>query len=78
MSVRGWLLFAAMSVIWGIPYLLIKIAVEGLSAPVLVFARTAVGALVLIPLTMRRSAWAPVLAHWKPVAVFALFEIIAA
>ncbi len=67
-----------MSVIWGIPYLLIKIAVEGLSAPVLVFARTAVGALVLIPLTMRRSAWAPVLAHWKPVAVFAFFEIIAA
>lgn len=78
MSVRGWLLFAAMSVIWGIPYLLIKVAVEGLSVPVLVFARTAVGALVLIPLTLRRSAWAPVLAHWKPVAVFAFFEIIAA
>ena len=78
MSLRGWLLFAAMSVIWGIPYLLIKVAVEGLSVPVLVFARTAVGALVLIPLTLRRSAWAPVLAHWKPVAAFAFFEIIAA
>ncbi|PRC47283.1 EamA family transporter, partial [Mycobacterium sp. ITM-2017-0098] len=38
MSVRGWLLFAAMSAIWGIPYLLIKVAVEGLSVPVLVFA----------------------------------------
>lgn len=67
-----------MSVIWGIPYLLIKVAVEGLSVPVLVFARTAVGALVLIPLTLRRSAWAPVLVHWKPVAVFAFFEIVAA
>lgn len=67
-----------MSVIWGIPYLLIKVAVEGLSVPVLVFARTAVGALVLIPLTLRRSSWAPVLAHWKPVAGFAFFEIIAA
>ncbi|WP_048635175.1 DMT family transporter [Mycolicibacterium aurum] len=78
MSVRGWLLFAAMSVIWGIPYLLIKVAVEGLSVPVLVFARTAVGALVLIPLTLRRSSWAPVLAQWKPVAAFAFFEIIAA
>jgi drug/metabolite transporter (DMT)-like permease len=55
-SVRGWLLFAAMSVIWGIPYLLIKVAVEGLSVPVLVFARTAVGALVLIPLTLRHRA----------------------
>ena len=78
MSVRGWVLFAAMSVIWGIPYLLIKVAVEGVSVPVLVLARTAVGALVLIPLTLRRTAWAPVLAHWKPVAVFAFFEIIAA
>lgn len=78
MSIRGWVLFAAMSVIWGIPYLLIKVAVEGLSVPMLVFARTAVGALVLIPLTLRRSAWAPVRAHWKPVAVFAFFEIIAA
>lgn len=67
-----------MSVIWGIPYLLIKVAVEGLSVPVLVFARTAVGALVLIPLTLRRSSWAPVLAQWKPVAAFAFFEIIAA
>ena len=78
MSLRGWVLFAAMSVIWGIPYLLIKVAVEGVSVPVLVLARTAVGALVLIPLTLRRAAWAPVLAHWKPVAVFAFFEIIAA
>lgn len=78
MSLRGWVLFAAMSVIWGIPYLLIKVAVEGVSVPVLVLARTAVGALVLIPLTLRRAAWAPVLAHWKPVAVFAFFEVIAA
>jgi drug/metabolite transporter (DMT)-like permease len=78
MSLRGWLLFAAMSVIWGIPYLLIKVAVEGVSVPVLVLARTAVGAAVLIPLTLRRGAWAPVLAHWRPVVVFAFFEIIAA
>ncbi|PQP50732.1 EamA/RhaT family transporter [Mycolicibacterium austroafricanum] len=72
------MLFTAMGVIWGIPYLLIKVAVEGLSVPVLVFARTAVGALVLIPLTLRRGAWAPVLAHWRPVVAFAFFEIIAA
>lgn len=78
MSSRGWLLFAAMGVIWGIPYLLIKIAVEGVSVPVLVLARTAVGALVLLPLAMSRAAWTPVLAHWKPVLAFAFFEIIAA
>ncbi|MFN3007754.1 DMT family transporter [Mycolicibacterium wolinskyi] len=78
MSFRGWLLFGAMSIIWGIPYLLIKIAVEGVSVPVLVLARTAVGAAVLLPLAMSRAAWAPVLRHWKPVLAFAFFEIIAA
>lgn len=78
MSARGWILFAAMGVIWGIPYLMIKIAVEGVSVPVLVFARTAVGALVLLPMAMSRAAWTPVLRHWKPVLVFAFFEVIAA
>jgi drug/metabolite transporter (DMT)-like permease len=67
-----------MSVIWGIPYLLIKVAVEGLSVPALVFARTAIGAAVLVPLTLRRSAWHPVLRSWRPVLVFAFFEILAA
>jgi drug/metabolite transporter (DMT)-like permease len=71
-------LFAAMSIIWGIPYLMIKVAVEGVSVPVLVLARTAVGAAVLLPLVMSRPAWAPVLRHWKPALVFAFFEIIAA
>jgi drug/metabolite transporter (DMT)-like permease len=78
MSVRGWLLFAAMSIIWGIPYLLIKVAVEGVSVPVLVLARTAVGAAVLLPLTVSRAAWRPVLAHWRLALVFAFFEIVAA
>ena len=78
MSLRGWALFAAMAVIWGVPYLLIKIAVEGVSVPVLVFARTAVGAAVLLPLALSRSAWAPVLRNWRPVLAFAFFEIIAA
>ncbi len=78
MSPRGWLLFLAMCVIWGIPYLLIKIAVEGVSVPVLVLARTAIGAAVLLPLAMSRTAWAPVVRHWKPVLVFAFFEIVAA
>ena len=71
-------MFAAMSVIWGIPYLLIKIAVDGVSVPVLVLARTAIGAAVLLPLALSRAAWAPVLRHWRPVLVFAFFEIIAA
>ena len=78
MSSRGWLLFIAMSIIWGIPYLMIKVAVEGVSVPVLVLARTAVGAAVLLPLALSRDAWAPIRKHWKPLVTFAFFEIIAA
>jgi drug/metabolite transporter (DMT)-like permease len=71
-------LFLAMSIIWGIPYLLIKIAVEGVSVPVLVFARTAVGAALLLPLALSRSLPRMIRQHWKPLLGFAFFEIIAA
>jgi drug/metabolite transporter (DMT)-like permease len=75
---RGWILFLAMSVIWGIPYLLIKIAVEGVSVPVLVFARVGVGAAVLLPLAFSRQTLTIIRNHWKALLGFAFFEIIAA
>jgi drug/metabolite transporter (DMT)-like permease len=71
-------LFLAMSVIWGIPYLLIKIAVEGVSVPVLVFVRVTVGAAVLLPLALSRRTVTIVSEHWKALLGFAFFEIIAA
>jgi drug/metabolite transporter (DMT)-like permease len=74
-SRRGWVLFAAMSVIWGIPYLLIKVADEGVAVPVLVFARTAIGAAVLLPLAVRRRQLRVLLPHWRWLAVFAVVEI---
>src|SRR5260370_15196903 len=77
-SSRGWILFLAMRLIWGIPYLMIKIAVEGVSVPVLVFARVAVGAAVLLPLAFSRQTLAIVRNHWKALLGFAFFEIIAA
>lgn len=77
MSRRGWVLFSMMSVIWGIPYLLIKVAVEEVSAPVLVFARTAIGALLLLPLAVRGGQLAEVRRHWRPVLAFAFLEVLA-
>jgi drug/metabolite transporter (DMT)-like permease len=74
-SRRGWVLFAAMSVIWGIPYLLIKVADEGVAVPVLVFARTAIGAAVLLPLAVHRRELRVLLPHWRWLAVFAVVEI---
>jgi drug/metabolite transporter (DMT)-like permease len=74
-SRRGWMLFAAMSVIWGIPYLLIKVADEGVSVPVLVFARTAIAAVLLLPVALRRRQIRVLLPHWRWLLVFALVEI---
>src|SRR6185295_9681783 len=54
-SKRGWILFAAMGVIWGIPYLLIKVAVEEVSPAFLVLARTSLAALLLMPIALARG-----------------------
>jgi drug/metabolite transporter (DMT)-like permease len=75
-SRRGWALFAALSVIWGVPYLLIKVAVEQLSPSLLVCLRTALAALVLVPVAVRGRMLGPVLARWPWVLAFALAEII--
>ncbi len=55
MTRKGWLLFTAMSMIWGIPYLFIKIAVRELDPTVVVFARVGIAAAVLLPVAARRG-----------------------
>ncbi len=74
-SRRGWLLFASLSVIWGIPYLLIKIAVADLSPVVVVFGRTALAAVILLPVAAARGVLPPLLGVWRWVLVFAVAEI---
>jgi drug/metabolite transporter (DMT)-like permease len=75
MSRRGVVLFAAMCVIWGIPYLLIKVAVEDLSPSMLVLARTSIAALILLPIALARRELRPLLPHWLPLLAFAAIEI---
>ncbi len=77
-SARGWVLFAAMSLIWGVPYLMIKVAVGEVSVPFLVFVRSAVGATLLLPLALPAANRALLRRHWKAVVAFAFFEMIAA
>jgi drug/metabolite transporter (DMT)-like permease len=76
MSRKGWLLFAIMCVVWGIPYLLIKVADEGVGVPVVVFARTATGALILLPLALRSGQLGLLQRHWFPLLAFALLEMV--
>jgi drug/metabolite transporter (DMT)-like permease len=76
LSRRGWALFAAMSIIWGMPYLLIKIAVGGVPVPVLVLARVAIGAALLLPIAVRRGQLAALRPVWHWLIAFAFVEII--
>ena len=64
-----------MSVIWGIPYLFIRIAVSDLSPAVLVFARTAIGALILLPIVVARGELRGLFRSWIPLLAFAAVEI---
>ena len=76
MSRRGWLLFAAMGVIWGIPYLLIKVADGGVSVPVLVCTRVALGSLLLLPAAVRGGHLGALKGHVGWLAAFTLAEIV--
>jgi drug/metabolite transporter (DMT)-like permease len=71
----GWLLFAAIGFIWGIPYLLIKVAVAELSPATLVFLRTGLAALVLVPLAATRGELRPLAPHWKAIVGYTLVEV---
>jgi drug/metabolite transporter (DMT)-like permease len=75
MSRRGWLLFLSMSLIWGIPYLLIRVAIRELSPPTLVFARTLPAALILLPLAARRNELRALIPHLRWVLAFAAVEL---
>lgn len=75
MSRRALLLFLALGVAWGIPYLLIKVAVEELTPAQLVLGRTALGALILLPIALRQHAVRPMLARWHWLLIFTVVEI---
>jgi drug/metabolite transporter (DMT)-like permease len=75
MTRRAWTLFAAMGVIWGIPYLFIKIAVVELSPVTVAGWRTVIAAAILLPLAARQGALRPALRAWPYVVAFGLLEM---
>jgi len=75
MTSRAWTLFAAMAVIWGIPYLFIKIAVVEISPAALAGMRTLLAALILLPLAWRQGAVRPALKKWPYVVAFGVLEM---
>lgn len=76
MTRRGLILFAALGIAWGIPYLFIKIAVVELEPAMVVLARAALAAILLLPLAFVRHEVGPVVRRWKPMLAYTLVEII--
>lgn len=77
MTRKGWLLFIAMSVIWGIPYFFIKIAVGELDPIVVVFARVGIATAVLLPIAVQRRVLQPLRRRLFMVAALSCVQIAA-
>jgi drug/metabolite transporter (DMT)-like permease len=76
MSTRGWAAFAAMSAVWGVPYLFIKIAVDaGVSPAFVSFTRVAIAAALLLALAAHAGVLGSLRGRWRWVAAYALAEI---
>ncbi|MGH3472998.1 MAG: DMT family transporter [Nocardioidaceae bacterium] len=75
MNRRATVIFIGLGVAWGIPYLLIKVSVAELTPATLVLFRTALAALLLLPIALGRRQVTPVLRHWRPLLAFIAVEI---
>jgi drug/metabolite transporter (DMT)-like permease len=76
MSRRGFLLFLAIGLAWGVPYFFLAVAGKDFSTPTVIFSRVAIGALILVPLAIKRGALKPALKAWPWVLSFAAIEMI--
>lgn len=74
MNWRSWGAFAALGIIWGLPYFFIKLAVQEISPVVVAFGRVALGTLILLPIAWRRGALRPLGRHKAAICAFALAE----
>lgn len=76
MSRRAWVAFAAISAIWGIPYLLIRIAVRhGMTPSALAWGRVTLAAIVLLALAWRAGALPALKGRWRALLAYAVAEV---
>jgi drug/metabolite transporter (DMT)-like permease len=73
---RGWAAFAALGIIWGLPYFFIKISVQELSPVVVAFGRVMLVSLILLPIAWRRGALHSLGRHKAAICAFALAEFV--
>jgi drug/metabolite transporter (DMT)-like permease len=75
-SQKGIILFSLAGIFWGLPYFFIALALESFSTPSIVFLRTLLGALVLIPYATLTGGLRPALKAWPYVLIFGAVEMV--
>ena len=76
MSWRTWIVFAALGIVWGLPYFFIKLALVEISPAGVAFSRIALGAIVLLPIAWKRGTLAQLRTHIGGVVAFAFAELV--
>ena len=74
-SRRSWLLLLLLASFWGASYLFIKLALEDLSPPMIVFVRTGLAAALLLAIAARLGALGGIRERLRPIAVLALVQV---
>lgn len=72
---RAWIAFLLVSLMWGMPYLFIKLAVHDVSPLFLAWSRVLLGAVVVAPLAWRMGAFRGLIRYWPGVVAYAALEI---
>jgi len=76
-SARAWFYFGSVSVLWGVPYFFIKVAVDdGVPPAFLAWARVAIAALILVALCARLGLLGSLRGRWGPLCAYAFVEIV--
>jgi drug/metabolite transporter (DMT)-like permease len=76
MTRKSWILFGIVGFLWGIPYLLMKVAVADIPPPLIVAGRTLIGAAILIPIALRKDTLKDAIKGIRYVIPYAVLEMV--
>jgi drug/metabolite transporter (DMT)-like permease len=76
-SARAWLAFGGVSLLWGVPYYFIKVAVDdGVPPAFLAWARVTLAALILMAISARLGLLPTLNGRWRALGFYAVVEIV--
>lgn len=75
MSPRGWLAFVTLGVVWGAPFLLVKIAVRGIASVDVAWCELTLGAAVLLLIAALSRELGAIRGRWWAIGALGLFQL---